>query len=148
MNIIITLPSTLANLIYEGKKTIEVRKCWPKDFDINKDVVYICEKRTVYVTGMFTIEALTATKKPHQVWNQHHEAICIDKQWWNRYTENANEIFLWHIRNAEHFHVKYPLQLYFGVYRAPQSYVYTDTQWYFDEHLLIQVESRPMKAVQ
>ena len=45
MNIIITLPSKLIQLIKEGKKRIELRKRYPLFFNPQKDVIYICEKR-------------------------------------------------------------------------------------------------------
>lgn len=148
MNIIITLPTKLANLIYEGEKTIEVRKTWPYHFDILNDVVYICEKGTGLVTGMFTIEAVTASKDPGQVWNEHHKAICIDKQWWDKYAETAKELFLWHIKYTEHFQTKYPLLKYFGVKKAPQSYVYTNTDWFHNDFFMVEVEASEEKAVQ
>lgn len=148
MNIIITLPHRLANLIYEGKKAIEVRKTYPYDFDIFNDVVYVCEKGTGLVTGMFTIEAVNVSINPDKVWNEHHEAICIDKQWWDKYTKSAKKLYLWHIKYTEQFYTKYPLQKYFGIKKAPQSYVYTETEWFLNDSFIVEVETSKEKAVQ
>lgn len=148
MNIIITLPKILANLIYEGEKTIEVRKNWPMRFDPKKDVVYICEKGSGCVTGMFAIKGLTASKKPRQAWKQHHKDICINNKWWDRYTENCPEIFLWHIDYAVEFEKQYPLLQYFGVNKAPQSYVYTNTEWFVNSSFMVEIERSNKKAVQ
>lgn len=140
MNIVITLPTKLAHLIYEGTKTIEVRKSWPYDFDKLNDVVYVCEKGTGLVTGMFTISKLEASCNPGKTYKQYKDAICIDESWWNKYTEKAKEIYLWHIHHTEQFQKQYPLQKYFGVKKAPQSYVYTTADWFLNDSFLVEVE--------
>lgn len=148
MNIIITLPTKLATLIYEGKKTIEVRKSSPLCFDPRNDVVYICEKGTGIVTGMFSIEKFTISDRPSYIWSLYHKNICIEKQWWDNYTKYTNVLCLWHIKFTEQFQKQYPLEQYFGVKKAPQSYVYTDAEWFLNDSFMVEIETSKEKAVQ
>lgn len=148
MNIVITLPSELAHLIYEGTKTIEVRKNFPKLFDPINDVVYVCEKGTGKVTGMFTIDAKGVTNSPNMLWNNYAQSIAIDKKWLMKYAENAEKLYLWHIKNAEQFPEQYPLMSVFGIEKAPQSYAYTAAGWYLDSDFKVRVETNDRKAVQ
>lgn len=140
MNIVITLPTKLAHLIYEGTKTIEVRKNFPKHFDPRKDVVYICEKGVGHVTGMFTINAKGVTNSPNLLWDKYAESIAIDKQWLMRYAKGTKKLFLWHIHHADKFQKQYRLEKYFGVKKAPQSYVYTTAEWFLNYSFLIEVK--------
>lgn len=148
MNIIITLPTMLADLIFEGKKTIEVRKRWPKHFDPKNDVVYICEKGTGLVTGLFTIEQRCLRRNPAKTWSEHKEQICIDEQWFFNYLKDSKFYFLAHIKQAERFPKPYSLVEVFGKKSAPQSYVYTDIYWYINDDFMIEVDRSGKKAVQ
>lgn len=51
MDVIITLPTNLIQLIKDGKKTIELRKNRPLFFNPEEDVIYICKKGTACVVG-------------------------------------------------------------------------------------------------
>lgn len=130
MNIVITLPKKLAQLIYEGKKRIEVRKNFPKNFDPHNDVVFICEKGTGMVTGMFTIDAKGVSNSPRMIWERHATEIAIDEEWLFKYAENSKELYLWHIHNVWQFVENYSLKEIFHLDKAPQSYAYTDADWY------------------
>lgn len=140
MNIVITLPTKLARLIYEGAKTIEVRKSFPMDFNPKEDVVYICEKGTGLVTGMFTIDAKGTSNSPQLVWEKHKQSICIDERWFYNYLKGYKKFYLWHIHVSMRFQKQYPLQKYFNVKKAPQSYVYTSTNWFLNDDFSIEVE--------
>lgn len=148
MNIVITLPSELAHLIYEESKKVEVRKNFPKLFDPLNDVVYVCEKGTNQVTGMFTLESHEEINDPGQVWAQYGANLGIDEEWWRSYTEKPQTLHLWHIKNAEQFPEQYPLMSVFGIEKAPQSYAYTAAEWYLDSDFQVRVETNDRKAVQ
>ena len=148
MNIIITLPTSLANLIYEGNKRIEVRKTWPKEFDLKKDVVYICEKGTGLVTGMFTIKAKGISNSPELVWKNYKDIICVKKEWFMKYLKDCNHINLWYIKQADKFDNPYSLQQVFGVNKAPQSYCYTNVGCFLNDDFKMEVETSHKKAVQ
>lgn len=142
MNIIITLPTMLADLIYEGQKTIEVRKRWPKHFDPKDDVVYICEKGTGLVTGLLIINGMTISNSPSYTWHAFKDRICIEKEWFTDYLKDCKTHYLWHIRQAERFVKPYSLTEVFGVKSAPQSYVYTDVDWFIEDDCMITVETK------
>lgn len=148
MNVIITLPTKLANLIYEGQKTIEVRKNWPKLFDLENDVVYICEKGTGLVTGMIIIDDHFKSNDLKMVWYCWNNRICIDEQDYFNYVQDAKEIHLWHISVAERFIKPYSLKNVFCINSAPQSYVYSDIGWSLNSDLSIEIETSDKKAVQ
>lgn len=130
MNIVITLPKKLAQLIYNGKKIIEIRKSFPKHFDCSRDVVYICEKGTGIVTGMFTISKYDISCRPHFIWKRHAAEIAIDERWFLKYVEGNSYFYLWHIHEVFQFQENYPLKEVFNLDKAPQSYAYTDADWY------------------
>ncbi len=147
MNIVITLPSELASLIYKGIKKVEIRKVFPNFFYMHENVVYICEKGTGVVTGMFTIESLHVHKNPDLVWQIYSSQIGVTRERWQAYTDRPLSIHVWHIKSAMRFLHDYPLVEYFGLKVAPQSFAYTDTKLFMGYEYAICNSRRTASAV-
>lgn len=124
MNIIITLPSSFAKAIYDGKKTIELRKSFPLHFNIDNDKVYICEKKTNFITGYFTISMHLSFEDTDYIWKNYAKQIFIDKKWFDRYTSKKHNYHLWVIDKAVEFKIRYKIKDAFCIEKAPQQFTY------------------------
>lgn len=125
MDVIITLPSNLIQLIKEGKKCIELRKTCPKSFNPQKDVIYICEKRTDYVVGYLTIELIMYTNDKFAVLRDRSRYISVPLDWIADNIKNAKHRYSFIISNSKFFDEPLSLDENFHVNKAPQSFVYT-----------------------
>lgn len=64
MNVLLSIHPKWADKIYSGEKTIEFRKSFPKNFDFQKDRVFLYETAPVKkVTGSITLLAGSQGKK-------------------------------------------------------------------------------------
>lgn len=125
MNIIITLPSNLIQLIKEGKKTVELRKRYPLFFHMNEDVLYICEKGTACVVGYMKIDAVVATQNKYGILTEWEKEIAVPHEWIENYIKDAKILYGYFIRYYREFEKPLPLKEQFKVSKAPQSFVYT-----------------------
>lgn len=133
MNIIITLPSDLAEAIYDGKKRIELRKSYPLKFNIDSSYVFICEKGTNLVTGCFRIFHHFKSEDTNFIWKVYGSLISIEKKWFDRYTSKKQSYHLWVIGYVLKFKQPYSLTDVFGLEKAPQQYAYIKSDSYFAE---------------
>lgn len=124
MNVIITLPSKLIQLIKEGKKRIELRKKWPKYFNPQTDNIYICEKGTKYVVGYMTIEQIIRTNNKYGILTDWSKDIAVSPEWIADYIKDAHELVGLFIGEYKSFDKPLSLDEYFHVKKAPQSFVY------------------------
>ena len=116
MNVILSIHPELAKLIYEGKKTLELRKNIPMN---TVNIVYLYETAPICkVTGFFKYllhkDIIT-------------EKSCVPVEEIKNYFGKSEEIFGW-ICNAGHKgnQFAYPVELSeFGIKRPPQSWCYT-----------------------
>ena len=128
MNVILSIHPEWAKLIYEGKKTIELRKNIPLN---NVKLVYLYETAPVCkVTGFFKYFAYTRIKKTHL--KLHKDIItdksCVPLEEIKKYFGKSEEIFGW-VCNAgsKSNQFAYPVELSeFEIKRAPQSWCYTE----------------------
>lgn len=134
MNIVITLPKMLAQQIYDGSKTIEIRKSWPTKFNLLVDTVYICEKGTTKVSGIFTVDKIEISTYTEEIWHYHARELAIDRRWYDKYTAKKQNYYLWYIKLPLKFYIPYSLKDVFHMDKQPQSYAYTDVNWYLDEN--------------
>ena len=64
MNVLLSIHPKWADKIYSGEKTIEFRKSFPKNFDFQKDRVFLYETAPVKkVTGSITLLSGSQVKK-------------------------------------------------------------------------------------
>lgn len=125
MNIIITLPRHLIDEICAGRKTIEVRKSFPKKIIIGKDGVFIIEKGTKNVICFCMISWILPAKKSIHTFNVFKKEIRIDKTWWLKYVGLAKKIYFWSFSDVYKFDQQVNFETALGIKRAPQSFVYT-----------------------
>lgn len=135
MNILITLPKELISAIVEGRKTIEFRKNYPRQFDVTKDVVYIVEKGTKSVVAAFTISRFEVAFNPMEIWDKYSDDLCVPFSWFREYAPICREYWIWHIKDAWRFKYYYHRGVYFGVASNPQSFVYLDNYLKYAPHL-------------
>lgn len=126
MNVIITLPSNLIQLIKEGKKTVELRKRYPLFFHMNEDVIYICEKGTACVVGYIKIDAVVATQNKYGILTEWEKEIAVPHEWIENYIKDAKILYGYFIRYYREFEKPLLLKEQFKVSKAPQSYAYTN----------------------
>lgn len=127
MNIILSIHPKWANLIYEGKKTIE----WRKNIPLSQtETVYLYETAPVCkVTGFFKYYAYTRVSKTHLELNKDllTEKSCVPIEDIRKYFGKSEKIFGW-LCNAgprrNQFANPVPLSE-FGIKRPPQSWCYT-----------------------
>ena len=125
MNIIITLPSNLIQLIKEGKKTIELRKSYPLFFHRDEDVIYICEKGTACVVGYMKIDAVVVTQNKYAILTEWAKDIAVPQEWISNYIKDTKILYGYFIRYYREFEKPFSLRKYLAIKRAPQSFVYT-----------------------
>ena len=118
-DILISIKNEFAQKIYDGTKTIELRKHCPH-IDCYT-YCWIYEPKPVgLITGYFVVAGSIACK-PKQLWDEYHEVLGID---WNRFsfyyynTELAHGIV---IAYANKLPQPYTLQE-LGLSRPPQMY--------------------------
>lgn len=127
MNVILSIHPEWAKLIYEGKKTLELRKNIPMN---TVNIVYLYETAPICkVTGFFRYFAYTRIKKTHL--ELHKDIItdksCVPLEEIKKYFGKSEEIFGW-ICNAGSKANQFvnPVELYdFKIKRPPQSWRYT-----------------------
>lgn len=129
MNVIITLPSKLIQLIKERKKRIELRKTCPKLFNPHKDVIYICEKGTRNVVGCMIIEQIICTTNKYGILKDWSKDIAVSLEWIANYIKDAKELYGFFIGGCRFFDKPFSLDEHFHVKKAPQSFVYTSDNY-------------------
>lgn len=124
MNIVITLPIDLISHIVEGRKTIEVRKNFPKNFKLNEDWVYVCCAGQHKIMIAFKVKMLVTSNNPAWVWKHYGGQIRCPYQWWKEYTSKGNALKLWFIDNVRVLECQEQAYRFAGVSRNPQSFEY------------------------
>ena len=126
MNIILSIHPKWAKLIYEGKKTIEWRKGFPKNNEIDKVFLYETAP-TKRITGFFTLNELSCLLVSSicaQPW-EIIERGCVPLPDLVKYRENVDCIYGWLINKVERFAEDKNIER-FGLKRPPQSWCYTE----------------------
>lgn len=125
MNIIITLPIDLIAEIAEGRKLVEIRKSCPTLFNPDGDIVWVKTKGADKVPMCFEIDHFEKSNDFEDVWKRYRSQMGINQAWWKKYTQNAIEVVIWHIKNVQVFQPNLSFSETFPNLPAPQSYIYT-----------------------
>lgn len=125
MNIIITLPIDLIAEIAEGRKLVEIRKSCPALFNPDGDIVWVKTKGADKVPICFEIDHFERETNLQAVWERYHSQMGISQVWWYKYTKDAIEVVIWHIKNVQVFQPNLSFSKSFPNLPAPQSYIYT-----------------------
>lgn len=125
MDVIITLPTNLIQLIKDKKKTIELRKNRPLFFNPEGDVIYICQKGTAKVVGYMKIDAVVTAYNKFGILTEWAKDIAVPLKWIENYIRNAKVLYGFFILYYREFDKPLSLRENFKVNRAPQSFAYT-----------------------
>ena len=120
-----SIHSKWAELIYSGKKTIELRKSKPiKKSEWNIAVVYLYETDKKKITGCFHTEINNIL----EIKSANH--FLYNRAGMNSISEllkymNGKKVYGWKIKGYVKFHKELELR-HFNLKRAPQSWQYTN----------------------
>ena len=127
--ILLSIHPKWAEKIYSGKKTIEWRKSFPKEFVSNETKVYLYETAPVCkVTGFFILDSvlfLTTASFEKGISQRDIDDGCVSIKDLINYKGDSRCIYGWRVR----FHRRNNPQLKlsdFGLKRPPQSWCYTE----------------------
>ena len=125
MDIAITLPLDLWKKIVAGEKTIELRKNFPKEFDVKTDRVYVILKGTTRIAGYFMVSSFEAfyAESINDLYPILTK-IAVPKQWVIRYIGYASMVYFWHIRSVVVYPKHVDRKYYWKMQTNPQSFVY------------------------
>ncbi len=142
MNIILSIHPKWAKLIYEGKKTIEWRKSFPKKFKYG-DKVFLYETAPVCkVTGFvecsgfdavipkinrIDLGRLISDKENEDAFDFIVNVGCVCKEDLKKYQGKADYIYAWYIHSQQKFLTPKTLAD-FSIKRAPQSWQYVEVK--------------------
>lgn len=125
MDIVITLPSSLWNKIVSGKKTIELRKSFPKLFDVDVDKVYVILKGTPQIVGCFYVRSFEwFYARSIRDFEPILAQISVPRQWIVNYVGYSSAVYLWHIRYVRSFPRALDRSVVWNMNTNPQSFVY------------------------
>ena len=128
MNIVLSIHPKWAKLIYEGKKTIEWRKNFPKEFT-DGDKVFIYETAPVCkVTGVFTLDYVlfkVSAFKEGDILESKIKRGCVETDALRKYQGKSPYLYGWSVYMPRKFDTPKTLAE-FGLKRPPQSWCYTE----------------------
>lgn len=125
MDIVITLHQDLWKKIVSGEKSIELRKNFPKEFDVNTDRVYVILKGTKLIAGYFRVTCFEGFyAESISDFSPILDKISVPKQWIIGYVGYSSMVYLWHIGNVFEFGKPINRDYYWKMQSNPQSFVY------------------------
>lgn len=96
MNILITLPKHLIELIIKGDKKFEMRKSIPKNLIIGQDGFFAVEKGTCNVRCWCRVDSIYGTYIDYCNASLFVSHLCVDESFIRRYAEDK-KVYLWKI---------------------------------------------------
>lgn len=125
MDIAITLPLDLWKKVVAGEKSIELRKNFPKEFNVKTDRVYVIIKGTRHIAGYFMVSAFEAFHvKGISDLYPFLTKIAVPKQWVIGYWAYSPMVYFWHVRDVIEFSKPIDREYYWKMQSNPQSFVY------------------------
>lgn len=121
MDIILSVKTKYLKRIYDGTKSMEIRKQVPRKLNPN-DIVWFYEsgKGTITGIGCFQGYKVVSPKKALEIYR--NEMGVTDTEFWN-YVGDATELVLLRFKWVAKMNNGLPLSE-FGLKQAPQSYCY------------------------
>lgn len=129
MNVVITLPADLIAAIKNKKKSFEIRSKLPRNFDPQKDVVFVCQKGTNKVPLYFTILEFYTYSIYSDCKDYIAQRAAVPTKWIADYMENKDYIHAWVIGYV--CELAYPTSVWhqLQIKHNPQSFIYTQYEW-------------------
>lgn len=126
MNIAITLPLDLCVELLEGRKHVEIRKNYPRNFNCLTDKVYVIMKGTHKVVCTFTVKDFTRYNNIYFVWNVFEKLIRVPWKWFYDYAKNTKCLYVWNISIVSPVEPSVDAGDLLGLTVNPQSFVYVN----------------------
>lgn len=129
MNVVITLPADLIAAIKNGMKCFELRSKLPRNFDPQKDVVFVCQKGTKEVPISFTIYKFYSYGKDSDCDYMLAERASVPVEWVRNYMAKHGSLYAWVIGYIVNLHN--PAQVWSDLHikSNPQSFIYRELDW-------------------
>jgi predicted transcriptional regulator len=130
--LLISIRPRFVKLIFEGTKTVELRRVKPR-LQAGDLVVVYASGSTMAIVGAFVVTGVTEAT-PKQIWRQHNGEGGLEKDEFDRYFEGKTTGYA--IQIGKRWELPCPISLQtlrqlHGGFRPPQSYHY----WKLDELL-------------
>lgn len=122
MNIVITLPKNLLEMIISGKKKYEMRKCLPKNMRIGVDGFFVVEKGTDNVRCWCRVDGVQKIFFDYYHVKYFAPFLCVSERYIMEYA-NGKSAYLWKIGKVKTF--DYFKRGDLLVTKNPQSFSYT-----------------------
>ncbi|MBF0554116.1 MAG: hypothetical protein HQK96_06090 [Nitrospirae bacterium] len=129
MNVILSIKPKYAAMIYDGNKTVELRRYFPVSpdkFDQTKDWVYLYESSPVQaITGKFSVSQVTFYT-PYSAWLYTKNDCGIAQAEYDKYFAGTDIAYALYVEHVIKF-VPIPLnkiKKFWQNFRPPQNYRY------------------------
>lgn len=122
MNVVITLPKDLLEMIISGKKKYEMRKCMPNHLRLGIDGFYVVEKGTDNIRCWCRVDEFVDIYFDYYNVKWFRPHICVPERYIMDYAK-GKRVCLWKIGKVHSF--KYKKLRDLAVDRNPQQFSYT-----------------------
>jgi predicted transcriptional regulator len=121
--VLMSIHPRFAELIMDGKKTVEFRKCC---FSKNVRIVLVYITSPVgKIAGSFRVKGLDVSS-PTSLWRRHQHFGGISKEEFSDYFKGRTKGVAIELTNATRFEDEFPLDSLRTGMKAPQSFCYID----------------------
>lgn len=130
MNILITLPKDLLEIIISGEKKFEIRKCLPRHMKFGRDGFFVVEKGTDDVRCWCRVDGWMCTFVDFYSPQWWARRTCVPMEDLEKYA-NGKQVYLWEIgkvkifenlKRNELFIDRNPLQFAYCPFSCGESY--------------------------
>lgn len=123
--VLLSIKPKFANLIFDGEKTVELRRVVPSEISINSEVIIYAsnpEKSIVGTARVCKILKLSVA----DLWEQINHLACVDFTFFSSYFTGKDHGYALFLKDARRLPVSYPLSLLRDRlnFRPPQSFLY------------------------
>lgn len=124
MNVVITLPINLIRAIKKGRKTLEMRKSFPRLLTVGEDGFFVVEKGSNKIHCWCRVDNIQKVSSWIQLSENTCRSLAISQRYIDNYRSGTQFIYLWRIGKVINFEDGAVAlnDLYVG--KAPQSFAY------------------------
>jgi predicted transcriptional regulator len=123
--VLLSIKPKFSDLIFDGKKTVELRRVIPSEISVNSKVIIYAsnpEKSIVGTARICKIEKLNVT----DLWNEISDLACVDFEFFKSYFFGKEYGYALFLKEAKRFPVSFSLSTLRDRlnFRPPQSFLY------------------------
>lgn len=124
MNVVITLPIELIRAIKKGKKTLEMRKSFPRLLKVCVDGFFVVEKGTKKIHCWCRVDNIQKVSSLIPLDENTCKRLAVSQEYINNYKSGGQFIYLWRIGKVISFEDGAVSLNDLYVDKAPQSFTY------------------------